>query len=332
VTNTNVLCVDPDAEIRAEVGEALRSDLLGMDPTVESCGTIDAATAVIGEQSIDCLVTEYDLPDGTGLDLARRFRRAEPEASIVLFTDRAHDEMETDGDTIVTEYVGKSGDDALTRLATLVEMTVRLRSQVSYPLPDDEDGRLSALERYDFDSPELGRALDRLTDLAVEHFGVDIASVNVIEEREQRLFACKGLEGVDTVSREDSICTFTIVNDDPVMTVEDVREDPRFEGRGEQFDALDIRSYMGAQLVTPAGFPVGTLCIYGSEPRQFTAADREYLQTLAELGVDLLTAHARLNHGETEADDVPPGTEPDGGGEDSDENGSQPTTIGEAFE
>lgn len=337
MTSISVLCVDPDVAAREGVDEALQANLHGMDPTVEGCGTIGAATTVMAETSVDCLVTEYDLPDGTGLELASQFRQAEPEASIVLFTDRSHDEMDTEGSTVVTEYVSKSTDTALTRLTTLVEMAVSLRSQVSYPLPNDEDGRLGELERYDFESADLSRSFDRLTDLAVEHFGVELASVNVIEEREQRLFACKGLGDVDPISREDSICTFTIVNEDPVMTVEDVREDARFQGQTETFEALGIRSYMGAQLVTPAGFSVGSLCIYGSEPRQFSAAEQSYLQTLGAVGVDLLTAHARLNDGGgTEgggADGGGGGGEPDRGGDtDGVEDDDQHPSIGEAFE
>jgi len=70
-----------------------------------------------------------------------------------------------------------------------------------------------------------------------------------------------------STSRDASICTFTIMADDRVMTVEDVHEDPQFEGRTDYFEAFGIRSYMGARLVTPAGHSIGTLCIYEGEPR-----------------------------------------------------------------
>jgi GAF domain-containing protein len=287
-----VLCVDSDQAARADLAETLRADLGELDPTVEECASVEAATRAVEEGGIDCLVTEYGLPDGTGLELAERFREAVPDASVVLFTDRPYEEMDTDGAAVV-EHVDKGADAASTRVASLIRMTVSSRSQVSYPLPDTEDERLAALESYEFDTEELERSFDRITDLATRHFDVELASLNLIERSQQRMLACQGM-GTDSMStsRDASICTFTIVSEDRVMTVEDVHDDPRFEGRREQFDEFGIRSYMGARLETPTGYSVGTLCIYGAEPQQFSPAEQGYLRTLSELAVDLLAANA----------------------------------------
>jgi len=288
----SVLCVDPDESTREKLEEAVRTDLEEMDPIVEGRSSVETAGEFIDDGEVDCLVTEYDLPDGTGLDLAGRIRASAPDAGVVPFTDRPPEEIDAAED-IVTEYVDKGADAADTRVTSLIRMTVSSRSQVSYPLPETEAERLAALESYDFDSDDLGRSFDRLTDLATRHFDVELASLNLIEEHDQRLLACQGM-GADSMStpRDASICTFTILSDDRVMTVEDVREDPRFEGRAEEFEALGIRSYMGARLLTPAGFSIGTLCVYEDEPRQFSSAERDYLRTLADLAVDLLVARA----------------------------------------
>jgi hypothetical protein len=168
------------------------------------------------------VVTEYRLPDGPGLELAGRVRETNPDATVVLFTGTPHHEVETDDDDpVVTEFVDKRSSAAVTRVTSLLEMTAVDGGQLSYPLPDDEDGRLAALEAYEFDAPGLADALDRITDLAVGHFGVERASINLIQEHEQRLMACKGTgTSTESVPREDS----------------------RFESRHGDLEALGVRS------------------------------------------------------------------------------------------
>jgi len=306
-----VLCVDPDENTRSELDEAIRSDLADLDPTVRTHSTISDVELGVDVGTIDCVVTEYVLPDGTGLELAGRVRETNPDATVVLFTETPHHAVETADDSVVTEFVDKRSSAAIRRVTSLLEMTAGSGGQVSYPLPDDEDGRLAALEAYEFDAPGVADGLDRITDLAIRHFGVERASINLIEDHQQRLMACKGMgTTTDSMPREDSICTFTILRDDRVMVVADVREDPRFESRDEDLEALGIRSYMGAQVVAPGGFPIGTVCIYDDVPREFTAEERDSLRTLSDLARDLLvasTAGQPGGHGDengTAADDV----------------------------
>jgi DNA-binding response OmpR family regulator len=335
MAETRILCVDPDRTQRVELVDRLRVDLTELDPVVDECGDLEKAASAIDSGPIDCLVTEHDLPDGTGLELAGRVRAEHPDASVILFTDADTGAVET-GDTepMVTEYVDKSADAAPARVAALIEMTLRLRSQVSYPIPDDEEARLAAVAEYDFEDGLVARAFDRLTDLAVQRLDVSSASVNIIEEHEQRLLACRGLEAdVDATSRDGSICTFTIVENDRVMTVEDVREDPRFAAKHESFEALGIRSYMGAQLVTSDGYRIGTLCVYDDQPREFPRRDQDYLRTLADLGVDLLAAQAGTEHSVVAGGaDGTGDDQPDSAAEATDEATEDGTdALGEAF-
>jgi len=165
MTGIGVLHVDPDGSAREQLTETVRTELAEMDPTVEGCSSIEAAAEVIGDGRVDCLVTEYDLPDGTCLDLASRLRASAPDASVVLFTDRAFEDIDTHED-IVVEYVDKEADAARVRVTGLIRMTVSGRGRTSYPLPDTEAERLAALESYEFDTDALRRSFDRITALA----------------------------------------------------------------------------------------------------------------------------------------------------------------------
>lgn len=294
MSRVRILCVDPDPESREETVAGLESALSELDPAVETAATVgDAAGALDG---VDCVVTEYDLPDGSGIDVVERARATNPDAGCILFTaaDRETVAAAAPAGT-VAEYLRRDAAHAHERLARLVRTTVTGWNQTSYPLPADEGDRLDALRTYDLDVGSLKASLERVVDLAAAHFEVHSASVNILDAHSQEFLACHGAAADwESMDREDSICTFTILEDD-VMTVEDVTEDPRFESRSDALLELGIRSYMGANLVTPAGLVIGPLCVYDDEPRSFSAAEGEYLRTLAAVAMDLVDLHARID-------------------------------------
>lgn len=290
-----ILCVDADESALAETVETLRADLKAVDPVVETAETLADGEAALTRDT-DAVITEYSLPDGTGFDLIAAARSTCPDASCILYTDTGPDTIDTDElRGAITEYVGKGSVFATERLTQLVQTTIEGGAQSSYPLPQNEAERLAALGSYDLDDPELMASLDRVTDLAADHFGVERASLNIISEHSLEFLACYGDAAEwETVDREDSICAFTILEDDEVMAVEDVREDPRFESRSEMLIDLGIRSYLGANLVTESGLVIGPLCIYDDEPRTFSAADRAYIKDLAAVAMDLIELHSEL--------------------------------------
>lgn len=292
----SILWVDPDPDAREDAVQDVRAELTDLAPAFETAGTLADA-----ERSLDrdtaAVVTEYELPDGTGLDLINAARETCPDAGCVLYTDADPDTIDTSElRGAITEYVGKGSVFGAERLAQLLRTTVETRSQATYPVPQSESERLAALRSFDLDDPGLLSSLDRITGLAADHFGVEIASVNIIDEHTQEFLACYGpAEEWETMDREDSVCTFTILEDDGVMTVEDVAEDPRFESRSDALADLGIRAYMGTSLVTSTGLVIGTLCIYDDEPRSFSPADEAYLRDLASLAMDLIELHSRLD-------------------------------------
>ncbi len=282
-----VLCVDPDGESREETVNGLRSETDG-PVTFTEADSVDAAKAALTEDGVDCVVSEYELLDGTGIDLFAHVREVAPDTGCILYTGVDYGAIDTGQfEGLLTEYVDRTGPRAAGRLASLVRTTATARAQASYPVPENDRDRVAALEEYGLDAEALAAPFERITTLAAAHFEVPRSSINVITDDTQRFLACYGADW-DSTTREDSVCTFTIV-DGGVMTVEDVREDPRFDG--DALEGLGIRSYMGATLTTPDGDAIGTLCVYGEEPRSFSEADERYLQLLADVTVDLIELH-----------------------------------------
>jgi GAF domain-containing protein len=288
-----VLVVDPDVEAREAAADRVR-ETTGFD--VRTVETVAAAERTLDAHRVECVVTEYDLPGGTGFDLLDRVRETTPDAGCIVYTDRGRAELPTAEAPRVAEFLSKDVA-SLDRLATLVETTVSARSQTAYPLPDGEADRLAALESYDFDSERLRAALDRVAALAADHFGVPTATINILDRHTQRFVGCHGADW-PPIRREASICAHAIVDETPVTVVEDTAADPRFRDNQTIVD-LGIGFYAGADLTTDAGITLGTLCVYQEDPRTFDADDRRYLRLLADEATHLLEVHRDLGEAET---------------------------------
>ena len=289
-----LLYVDPEETARAETVDRLRAELDDLELTFDACATLAEADAAVSPETV-AVVTEYDLPDGSGFDLIRTAAEVCPDAGCFLYTDTEPDTIDTSelGDAL-TEYVGKASVSGTGRLAELVRTTVEERTQASYPIPQMEEERLAAVRSYDLEAAELQSSLSRLTELAATHFDVPTVSINTIEESRQEYLARYGpAEEWEPIDREISLCTFTILEDDGVMSVEDVTEDPRFAPISDTLEAVGVRSYMGATLVTPSELAIGTFCLFGEEPRSFSATEQADLRKLATTAMELIDLHTR---------------------------------------
>lgn len=294
-----LLCVDPDDGAR----DATRNALVAAGFDVGDAASFEEGTAILeGSTGVDCIVTEQVLPDGTGLELLQVARRTTPDTAGILFTEVSLDDIDTAafGD-VVAEYLRKDSRHAHEELVALVEHSLAFRSQTAYPVPDDEDARLAALDRYAVTPEALGESIDRLTELATELFGLDSAGVGLIDAHEEQFLSCHGAS-FDIVDREASICTYAILDDD-VMVVEDVPADPRFADDGG-LAAAGIEFYAGTPLVTPDGHNIGVFCLHDDEPRSFAERDQRLLRLLADEAMDQLTLRRELletTGGETDA-------------------------------
>lgn len=279
-----ILCADADPDAREESVEALTA--AGFDTV--GCASVPAARDVLdGDGRVDCVVTEAELAEGTGLELLRETREREADAACVLFTDTPAGAVDTtDFGDVVVEYLAKDDPDARRELVSLVEHAVGTRSQTAYPLPDDEADRLAALEAYASDPEAVSASLDRLTAVATALFDADAAAIGLVDAHEERFLACHGTS-FEPLDREATICTYAIL-DGEVTVVESVPDDPRFADNALLVDD-DVRFYAGAPLVTPEGRPIGTFCVYDDEPREFPDRERELLSMLADEVVDRLS-------------------------------------------
>mgnify|MGYP000321382335 CR=1 FL=1 len=295
----DVLVADPDSEQR-------RATVSGLTESGLSVTAVDSLSAAVDEiedgpaDQVDGVVTEYQLPDGNGLDLLEHARSAVPDAVCVVYTRVDFDAIETADYDVVAEFLSKDNPDPHDELASLLSHGATMQTHTAYPLPDEEAARVAALERYALDEDALGIALDRLTELAAAQFDVNSAGVGLIDAHHERFLSCHGAD-FDTTDREETVCTYTIL-DDGATVVEDVRDDPRFEN-DDWVRESDVVFYAGAPLVTDEGYAIGAFCLHDDEPRTLSDRQRRLLTLFAEETRDQLELRRRLRDNERDTDD-----------------------------
>lgn len=145
--------------------------------------------------------------------------------------------------------------------------------------PANEKQRLQTLRNLKLlDTPPEER-FDRVTRLAKQVFGTEIALVSLVDDDRQWFKSRQGLEAEET-PRDISFCGHAIL-DDKIMVVNNAAEDRRFCDNPLVCGDPNISFYAGYPISAPDGSRIGTLCIIDSQPREVS---NEQLQLLRELG------------------------------------------------
>lgn len=164
---------------------------------------------------------------------------------------------------------------------------------MKYPLPPDEQQRLSALRELNILDSLPQAVFDNLTELAAGICNAPVAAITLIDSDRQWNKAMHGID-IPEIPRAESFCAYTVLDSKHVLVVKDARKDQRFADfpmvRGGQ-----IAFYAGAAIATTSGHPIGALCVLDKESRDLSLEQIQQLRRLADLAFNLMEneAHRR---------------------------------------
>lgn len=146
--------------------------------------------------------------------------------------------------------------------------------------------RVAAVERL-IASGASSRCVQRLTVLAARLLGTPCAQVSLLVEAEQHVAAAVGVPWTADDPRTpalESMCSITAAIARP-FAVEDAAGHPWVMDLPPVTAGL-VSSYLGVILTDSPGHILGSLCVFGSQPRSWTDADVEALTAIAEAVAD----------------------------------------------
>mgnify|MGYP002620478979 CR=1 FL=1 len=156
------------------------------------------------------------------------------------------------------------------------------------PLYNYEKRRLQALASYQILDTLPEPAFDDLVEVASIICEAPIAVINFIDRDRQWFKSEKGL-GVRETPLDISICAHAILQPG-LFIVPDTTQDPRFASNPLVTGEPHLRFYAGALLESSDGYPLGTLCVLDSQPRELTERQGFALKALA----NQVMAHMQL--------------------------------------
>ena len=177
--------------------------------------------------------------------------------------------------------VAVSLEDAVQRI---YKMTAAITdAMMPAPTPPNEEERLAELEGLNLLDTPSEADFDKVTSRLTRLFEVPMALVTLVDKNRQWFKSQAGLP-VDlaearSTSRDVSLCGHVIANDE-VLIVRDLARDPRF-ANNPFVKEHGLRFYAGVPLRGPNGFPIGSLCILDTKPREIRSQEQELLKMIA---------------------------------------------------
>jgi len=162
---------------------------------------------------------------------------------------------------------------------------------MSAPTPQNEKKRLTVLWQYEVLDTVPEEVFDSLTELAARICEAPIALISLIDEKRQWFKSRVGTTLSET-SRDVSFCAHAIQHPD-LFIVPDASQDKRFAQNPLVTSEPHIRFYAGAPLITPDGYPLGTLCVIDKVPRALRPNQKQALLILSRHVVSQLELRRR---------------------------------------
>ena len=148
-------------------------------------------------------------------------------------------------------------------------------------IPPNDDLRLSALAYFDILNDLPDRYFTNLAQIIALAFNSEIALVSFVGEEDVYYKGNYGMNGVKRMERGKSLCSLAIL-DQEITVFGDALKEPCLLTNPLVIGDFGLQSYAGAPIITSEGFNIGTVCVVGKEPRDFTEEEKKLLVLFAK--------------------------------------------------
>ena len=193
-----------------------------------------------------------------------------------------------DGEKLRERLRGAHVSDVAVSLADAVQRVYKMTAAITdamlpAPTPPNEEERLAELNGLNLLDTPREADFDQVTARLTRLFKVPMALLTLVDKNRQWFKSQTGLPAdlaeARSTSREVSLCGHVIANDE-VLVVRDLARDSRF-ANNPFVKERGLRFYAGVPLRGPNGFPIGSLCILDTKPREMTRQEQELLKMIA---------------------------------------------------
>lgn len=154
-------------------------------------------------------------------------------------------------------------------------------------IPKNEKERLSALKEYSILDSLPEKEYNDITYLASYICNTPISLVSLIDADRQWFKANHGLEAQEA-PRNIAFCAHAINNKNEPLIVPDSRNDIRFKDNPLVTSNPNVIFYAGIPIINPDGYPLGTLCVIDTKPRELSEKQLKALNMLSNQLLKLL--------------------------------------------
>jgi GAF domain-containing protein len=152
---------------------------------------------------------------------------------------------------------------------------------MTYPTSANDSERVAKLHSLGILDSSPDQNFDRIVRLCQDIFGVEIATISLVDSERQWFKSVVGLEVCET-DRDVAFCNYTIMGDD-IFEVTDALAHPDFAENALVTGPPHIRYYAGAPF-SYDGFKMGAVCLIDSQPRAaLDERERSILEGLASV-------------------------------------------------
>lgn len=267
-----VLHVDDDPEFAELTGGFLEreDDRLSVDVAASAAEGLER----LDHDRFDCIVSDYEMPQHSGIEFLEAVRERYPDLPFVLFTGKGSEEIASDAIYAgVSDYLQKGTDTQQYSLLAnrIVNLVQQYRAETKLETRAHQQQVVSELGQDGLADERLDVLFERATESVVDGLGADYCKILEYRPERDDLLLRAGVGWHDSVvgsaTVEDdpkSQAGYTLRSEAPVV-VENLDTDDRFDGP-PLLSEHDVKSGISVVIGSP-GDPWG---VFGTHTRDLT--------------------------------------------------------------